>query len=631
MEQRIASDLVYASEPPRGYVANLIARDLFILARDAGLSADAVLEGTPFEPGSIWDTEAAVFWPSYCKMWDNVVSHLTDDSVVAIGSRYLEVGSMRPVVDLARSMRDPVDLYRTFSGMGRRRTVDCIDHTFEQLPDGRLELAANTAEGFEVCRGFLRARLGMFRALPTLAGFPPARVEYREHARGAIYIIDAPRLSSRYAQLLRWFRGWGAVLWQRRRLSRSMELLGQRHDAAQQLIITLQQKLADVSQSQDRFDHMFRAAPVAMLTCRTSDMVVVDVNDKFLSATGFDRATVMKWSPKMLGAWAETADRDKMLAAMAETGGRLEGVEVCARKVDGQDMVALMSVEPVDLGDEACLLFQAVDITERKQNEIELAEYRERLEELVEERSEELRLSNESLRQFERLASIGTLAAGIAHQINNPAGAIRAASEFALKVGDKSPQSHELREALEVCVEQAQRCGEIVHNILSFSRGEATDRMPADLRTIVARSCSMVAGYAQEGGARVESYLGDEPIPVLVNAVEIEQVLVNVLRNAVECVAGDVQVEVHAARLPSGAFVEVRDDGPGIDDEALQYLFDPFYTTRLEAGGTGLGLSVAHGIVNAHGGTIRAESRLGEGTTIHIMLPLHEDDEKDVE
>ncbi len=391
------------------------------------------------------------------------------------------------------------------------------------------------------------------------------------------------------------------------------------------LISELEEKLTEVKRSQDRFDHAFRAAPVAMLICRASDMEVIDVNDKFLASVGYDRATVMKWTPEALGAWAEVTDRDAMFEALVENDGRIESIEVRARHSDGSDIVALLSVEQVELAGDLCLLWQAIDITDRKRVEDELAEYRERLEDLVEERSDELRRSNESLRQFERLASIGTLAAGMAHQINNPVGAIRAASEFALRVGDDSERSRELREALELCVEQAQRCGEIVRNILRFSRGEATSREPADLRIIVERSCDMVAGYAQEGRATIELNLGDEPIPVFVNEVEIEQVLVNILSNAVECSNEDVRIEVHATLLPTGAFVEVRDDGPGVDPESAPYLFDPFYTTRLEDGGTGLGLSVAHGIVNAHGGAIRADTSLEEGTAIQILLPIHEE------
>ncbi|MCP5067648.1 MAG: hypothetical protein GY946_13885, partial [bacterium] len=104
---------------------------------------------------------------------------------------------------------------------------------------------------------------------------------------------------------------------------------------------------------------------------------------------------------------------------------------------------------------------------------------------------------------------------------------------------------------------------------------------------------------------------------------EIEQVIVNVLRNAVESGGGKTRIEVIARRLQTGAFVEIRDDGPGIDKDQLPFLFDPFYTTRLEAGGTGLGLSVAHGIVNAHGGAIRADDQLDHGTAIQVQLPLN--------
>jgi two-component system C4-dicarboxylate transport sensor histidine kinase DctB len=285
-------------------------------------------------------------------------------------------------------------------------------------------------------------------------------------------------------------------------------------------------------------------------------------------------------------------------------------------------MVALLSAKPVDLAGEPCILWQAVDVTARKQTELELAENRDRLEDLVAERTRELERSLDSLKQVERLASIGTLAAGVAHQINNPIASIRAASEFALMCDDEPDAAVYYREALETCVEQSDRCGLIVRNILRFSRGELGARSHVDLRQLIVRSCNVVASYAAENGTTLEIDAGESELPVLVNSIEIEQVFVNVLRNAIESGDGTTRVEVLARRLETGAIVEIRDDGAGIDAAHLPFLFDPFYTTRLERGGTGLGLSVAHGIVNAHGGAIRADTEIDHGTAFQIQIPL---------
>ena len=118
------------------------------------------------------------------------------------------------------------------------------------------------------------------------------------------------------------------------------------------------------------------------------------------------------------------------------------GVGVCGREIrlrhkDGHEIVALLSAKPVDLAGELCILWQAVDVTARKQIEVELAAHRDRLEELVEERSRDFERSLESMQRVERLASIGTLAAGVAHQINNPVPSIRPAAEFALMCEDQ--------------------------------------------------------------------------------------------------------------------------------------------------------------------------------------------------
>lgn len=628
MGNRSQSDLAFPESPGEGHVANFLIRDLIVLSRNVGLEPSTVLDGTPLDAESVWTPRDFVAWATYARMWENIAAQVDDGVVIDLGRRFLELDSMKPLEDVATSLPSMVDVYEAFGGAWKYRAVDCMNHRFEVLPDGRLEIASYMAPGVEVCRPVMLSRCGLLEALPSLRGAPPARVEYRQVEGGAVYTVDLPGIESWLPRLRHRLRGWGSLLWPRRRLARSMRLLNEQHTAAQRLIEALENKLETVSEAQRRFVDLFQAAPVAMLICRASDLEVLDVNDKLLDSIGYDRDTVMSWQPESLGGWADLKDRDAVYAAISKPGGKIEGVETRVRHADGRELVALMSVENVELAGEPCILWQAVDITERKKNDDELAQYRERLEEIIEERTEELRRSNESLRQYERLASIGTLSAGIAHQINNPAGAIRAASEFALKYSDTTPETVELREALEVCRDQAERCGEIVRSILSFSRGVATDRRPIDLRTIAARSCDMVAGYAQEGGAHIETHFGDEEIPVRINEVEIEQVLVNVLRNAVECSDREVHIDVNTALLPTGAFLEVRDDGPGVDEQAAKFLFDPFFTTRLEAGGTGLGLSVAHGIVNAHGGAIRVDTSLAKGTAIQILLPVDEESGK---
>ncbi len=258
------------------------------------------------------------------------------------------------------------------------------------------------------------------------------------------------------------------------------------------------------------------------------------------------------------------------------------------------------------------------DITDRKRAEEELVRYRDRLEELVEHRTRELEESREQLRLSERLASLGTLAAGVAHEINNPVGMILLTAQNALRaVSDPAVVERALRE-----IEgHSHRCGRIVKSLLQFARQEPNDRWAEDLNRLVARAVDLTRRYADEHGAVVTTRCPPGLPAVTVNPLEIEQVFVNLIRNAVEAGDEGVRVLVATEKTPAGVRAIVQDNGRGMTHEQRKRVFDPFYTTRRHKGGAGLGMSIVHGIIAAHGGTIDVESELGYGTLVTIELP----------
>ncbi|MBN8550654.1 MAG: PAS domain S-box protein [Deltaproteobacteria bacterium] len=266
------------------------------------------------------------------------------------------------------------------------------------------------------------------------------------------------------------------------------------------------------------------------------------------------------------------------------------------------------------------------DISQRIAVRRELALYRERLERLVAERTNELVRAKEKAHQAERLASIGALAAGIAHEINNPIGAMLLAAQNALEVRGELRSVQELSDMLErlatKVVENSERCGGIVRGVLQFARKQGTDTKPTDINAVVSRCVSLVRETLDSPRVGLSCELAPHLPPLRVNPVELEQVIVNLLSNACQSSDRALSVKVSTSRTASGIRLIIEDNGRGIPEEQRARIFDPFYTTRLEQGGTGLGLSIVHGIVTGYHGSIDVRSEVGRGTQVVVDLPF---------
>ncbi|MCH7993172.1 MAG: HAMP domain-containing histidine kinase, partial [Planctomycetes bacterium] len=213
-------------------------------------------------------------------------------------------------------------------------------------------------------------------------------------------------------------------------------------------------------------------------------------------------------------------------------------------------------------------------------------------------------------------------AAGIAHEVNNPLTAILLAAQSALESTNKANRQKYMKQCLEGIVKDAGRCEQIVSSVLQFARSGTAKKGPADLPKIIQRAVDLTQAYADEKGASIELQLEDNLPLIALNPGQMEQVFANLIRNAVESGERGNRVSVAVKRTAQTVRILVADKGRGMSDEQRNRLFDPFYTTREREGGTGLGLSIVHGIVLAHGGKIDVDSRLGQGTTMTIELPL---------
>jgi len=227
------------------------------------------------------------------------------------------------------------------------------------------------------------------------------------------------------------------------------------------------------------------------------------------------------------------------------------------------------------------------------------------------------------LYQSNKLASVGRLAAGIAHEINNPLTGVLTFSSLLLKNADEDP---ELKEDLETIVGETKRCRQIVKGLLDFSRQVPPHKSNRDFNDIVERALGIVDHQLVVNNIRVTKTLAEDLPAVRVDPNQMAQVLINLLVNAADAIGpdgGEIFVSTDTKEVDGRLFVEtkVADDGFGIQEEEQSKIFEPFFTTK-EGKGTGLGLAVVWGIVNEHDGSITVSSRLNRGATFTVLLPV---------
>jgi len=257
-----------------------------------------------------------------------------------------------------------------------------------------------------------------------------------------------------------------------------------------------------------------------------------------------------------------------------------------------------------------------------------LNDFADSLEKKVEERTAELEVAHRKLLQTDRLASLGQLAASVAHEINNPvAGVLTLSMLMDRIVGDKGippERLGEFKRYLGQVTSETARVGRIVSDLLAFSRRSQPRRAGTDLNGLVTQTLAVLSHKLKLANVSVELHL-DEGLPgIQCDGSQIQQVILNLVMNGAEATAGRGRGQVPVStRRGQGETVilEVADDGDGIPPAVLPRIFDPFYTTKDEGKGVGLGLAVVYGILEAHGGEIDVRTQVGEGTTFTVTLP----------
>jgi two-component system NtrC family sensor kinase len=256
-----------------------------------------------------------------------------------------------------------------------------------------------------------------------------------------------------------------------------------------------------------------------------------------------------------------------------------------------------------------------------KKADEKLVEWGKTLEHKVQQRTEELRQTENQLIQSDKVASLGKLAAGVAHEINSPLTGILTYSSLLLKAKKEGDPE---KEDLEVIVNETNRCKKIVKGLLDFARQTEPKKTLSDINEVINKSIDLVSHQASLQNVKIEKEVKPDVPKTMIDLGQIQQVFINILLNAIEAMPEGGTLTVSSGVEDEMVAVRFRDTGVGIPEENLPKILDPFFTTKQQGKGTGLGLSVSYGIIERHRGKLEVKSQVGKGTTFTVKLPRKE-------
>ena len=346
-------------------------------------------------------------------------------------------------------------------------------------------------------------------------------------------------------------------------------------------------------QAEWRFRTLFRAAPDAVLTVLQTSGRVREANDAVRAVFGLDPHQVVG---RALVELVVPEDRPALEEVLAKAfAGVHARAEVHVQTPGGTVRVVALAANRLPEADPPSALLVGRDMTQEREMGLRLME-------------------------SDRLAAVGELVAGVAHEVNNPLSSISAFAQLLLRDEELAP-AH--RESIEVIRAETTRASQVVKDLLTFARRSEPRREPLDVNGVVARTLRLRQYQLSEASVRARQELAPDLPAVLGDARQLQQVCLNLVSNAVHAMStcGGGTLTVRTSEQEDGVVLEVSDTGPGISPGARAHVFEPFFTTKGEGEGTGLGLSVSYGIAKAHGGTIEIAETGPEGTMFRVRLP----------
>jgi PAS domain S-box-containing protein len=303
------------------------------------------------------------------------------------------------------------------------------------------------------------------------------------------------------------------------------------------------------------------------------------------------------------------------------------GREVVGARKDGTTFPIDLSVAEAWVGSERIFVGVIRDVTDRKRAEREIHESKAELESAVAElqaKTDEVRGATQQLWQAAKLASVGELAASIAHELNNPLGTVSLRIESILRRTDSDDPR---RKGLEIIEQEIIRMGDLVSNLLQFSRRGKDQVSTLDVRLELNKAVELVQHHLRNRQINVVKELSDDTPTIFADRQKLRQVFLNLLSNASDAMldGGTLTLRSAPTRDPEtrpAVLIEICDTGAGIPEAFLDKVMEPFFTTKEEGKGTGLGLAICRRIVYEHRGTIQIQSQVGKGTEVRIVWPV---------
>lgn len=505
---------------------------------------------------------------------------------------------------------------RTIVSLDRRES-SLVGYAGIQLPGDRSEIRSTRAGGvvlvFDLEAATTRARAGVIGQSLYWAGSVTGvavllwlAFHFLLARRTTALVRAAERLAAGDLGARSGLRGRDEL----GRLGRAFDSMAERIEASRRLLLAelaeRERSQAALAVSEASYRAIFEASEDAIFVHEIETGAIVDANPKACQAFGYSAAELRRLQIGMLGSGVAPYTQDDALAVIrrAAAGERLS-LEWHGRRRDGSLHWDEIFVQRVTLGGRDRILAIARDITDRKAAAEAIARQRE------------------ELHQREKLAALGSLLAGVAHELNNPLSVVVARAVLLEEQGAAGTKlaAQRIRAA-------AERCARIVRTFLAMARRQQPERRPVVIAELVSAALE-IAGYGlRNNRIDVETRIAHDLPPMLADADQLHQVLLNLIINAQQAMAGQAgarRLTVRACRERAWIVVEVEDNGPGVDAASRGRIFEPYFTTKANGQGTGVGLAISQGIVESHGGALTQRSAPGGGAVFRIELPA--DDE----